>query len=107
MQDRKLKTRFPLSLLQPIWNHGQRTQASSTCGEDGISYRRRDAGDGRFTCAGGGEVFAIYQDNFSPWQVIETGHAIFGEVRVFDPAVFELNGFEQCATEAHDGGAFD
>ena len=70
---------------------------------DGGSYRH----DRGFAGAGGGDVFAVEENGFDFGDVGEARDAIAGEAGVGDAAIFEFDGFEECAAESLNHGADD
>ena len=75
-------------------------QASSGCGENGVSDRRGDADNACFSCACRGQVLAVEQDDFDLRRVAEAGDAVFGEARILDAAIGEENSFEERSADA-------
>src|SRR5262252_8961470 len=82
------------------WRQRHRTAADAGAVEEGVSDGGRYGHDGSFASAGGGDVFAIKEDRFDLREIVKTRHTIGCEMGILDFAVFELNGFEECAAEA-------
>ena len=85
--------------------HRKRAKPCAGGAEDCVSDCRGDSHDRRFACAGRRDVLPIEKNRLNARRVAETRDTVARKARVQDAAVFELDFFEQCASNAHNGGA--
>ena len=90
-----------------FWREGHGPAPDASGVKERVTDGRGYGHDGSFAGARGRNVFAIEKDRFDHRKVAETWDAIVCKERIFDAAVFELNGFEQSAAESLDVGTDD
>src|SRR5579864_5903513 len=93
--------------FQTVGDEWQRVKAGAGSVEDGIADGRGDGHNGRFASTRRSDIFSVEEDRFDFGDVAETRNAIARETRIGDAAVFELNGFEERASESLDVCADD
>lgn len=86
---------------------GHVSQSSTRCGENGVSDGRGNADNSGFSCASGGQIFAIEQDDVDLRSVAEAGNAVLGETRIFDASTGEENAFEERASQSLNQSALN
>src|SRR5260221_14649276 len=93
-------------MAKPVWDHREGAEAHAGSVEEGVADGRGDADDGRFAGPRGGKVLPVEEHGFNYRNIFEARDAIFREGGVQDAAIFEVDGFEERAAEAHDVRAF-
>src|SRR6266849_5168606 len=86
--------RFISSILRrpkPVGNHWQIVEANASGIKDGIADGRRHSHDGSFARARRRKIFPVQQYRLDFRHVAEPRHAIAGEMRVLDAAVFKFD----------------
>lgn len=91
--------------FEALGNEGKAVNAIAGSVEDGVGEGGGDDHNGGFAGASGGNVLAVEEDRFDFGDVRETRNAVASECGVSDAAVFEFDGFEECATKSLDHSA--